>query len=76
MARLIRNSARCRRCKDEVESRHRHELVSCECGAIAVDGGLAYMRRIGEPDAFEDTSMWDVKENEVDDTHPTRDGGE
>jgi hypothetical protein len=64
-----RNSAKCLHCGDEVESTHRHELVSCSCGAFFVDGGLAYLRRgwngsLGEPgEVFEDTSLtteWEV----------------
>lgn len=57
-----RNRARCRRCGDVVESRSRHDLVTCQCGAIAVDGGQDYERRIGEPEDFE----------EIDDALPDR----
>lgn len=53
---ILRNSARCRKCKDEIESKHRHDFVWCKCGAIAVDGGKAYLRRLGNPGDFEDTS--------------------
>jgi hypothetical protein len=44
--RLIRNAARCRKCGDEIESKYRHHFVSCRCGAIAVDGGHHYVRRV------------------------------
>ena len=54
---IVRNSARCRKCGDEIESFHRHDMRWCSCGAIAVDGGRAYMRRAGEPEDFEDTSI-------------------
>lgn len=43
--RLTRNAARCNACGDTIESTHRHDCRSCKCGAIFVDGGLAYMRR-------------------------------
>ncbi len=43
--RIIRNRARCTKCDDVIESRHRHDFVRCKCGAIAVDGGKAYIRR-------------------------------
>jgi hypothetical protein len=42
--RIIRNAAQCLKCNDIIESRHRHDWVSCKCGEIFVDGGLAYMR--------------------------------
>jgi hypothetical protein len=28
-------------------SKHRHDFVTCTCGAISVDGGQAYLRRVG-----------------------------
>lgn len=42
---LIRNAAKCETCGDVVESNHRHDYRKCGCGSIAVDGGLAYIRR-------------------------------
>ena len=54
---IIRNSARCKKCGEEIESRHRHDFRSCSCGAISVDGGRAYLRRAGDLTAFEDTSI-------------------
>ena len=41
---LKRNRAQCRVCNDIVESTFRHDFVSCSCGEIFVDGGLAYAR--------------------------------
>jgi hypothetical protein len=45
---ILRNAARCRRCGTLIESRQRHEYSPCRCGAIAVDGGLAYLKRCGQ----------------------------
>lgn len=42
---IIRNSAKCKLCNDEIESKHRHDFVSCSCGEIFVDGGKSYIRR-------------------------------
>ena len=42
---LARNVAYCSNCHTEIESKHRHDFVSCKCGNISVDGGLAYLRR-------------------------------
>lgn len=44
------NKAQCKKCGDIIESKHRHDFVWCKCGAIAVDGGKAYLRRVGELD--------------------------
>ncbi len=41
----MRNSARCKLCGDEIESKHVHDFVSCKCGEIFVDGGKAYTKR-------------------------------
>ena len=54
---IFRNSAKCLKCGHEIESKHRHDYVSCKCGAIAVDGGHDYLRRsYVEDGAFQDTS--------------------
>ena len=45
---IIRNRIRCRRCGDIIESTYTHEFVRCSCGAVAVDGGREYLRRLGE----------------------------
>lgn len=58
------NAAECTLCGDVVRSTNRHDCRSCKCGAIAVDGGSDYARRIG--DQFIDrTEMYDdVKPSE------------
>ena len=43
--RVIRNRAQCPNCKDIIESKYRHDFVSCSCGNIAVDGGHDYAKR-------------------------------
>lgn len=52
MITIIKNKAKCAKCGDTIESKHRHDFVYCECGAIAVDGGKDYLRRIGELTSF------------------------
>lgn len=42
---LTRNAVRCNACGDVIESRHRHDLVHCQCRETLVDGGLDYPRR-------------------------------
>ena len=47
------NKIRCKHCNDIIESRHRHDFVTCKCGAVSVDGGDSYGRRLwpsGDPD--------------------------
>lgn len=57
---IIRNSAICNNCKQEIESTHRHDFKVCKCWdaegqGLAVDGGKDYLKRIGYD--FTDTSI-------------------
>lgn len=54
---IYQNSAKCRKCGEEVISKHRHDFVQCKCGAIAVDGGRDYLRRAGQLEDCEETSI-------------------
>lgn len=55
---LVRNSARCLGCGDEMVSEHRHAFRTCSCGALSVDGGLDYRKRVYKREiGFIDTSI-------------------
>jgi hypothetical protein len=44
----------CFKCGDRVYSRTRHDFRSCECGAVAIDGGFSgYTKLSGNPGEFE-----------------------
>jgi tRNA(Ile2) C34 agmatinyltransferase TiaS len=60
------NKAQCKKCNDIIESKHRHDFVWCKCGAIAVDGGKAYLRRAGELDNMVELSESYTEEYESD----------
>ena len=56
---LVRNAIRCNICGEEIESKHRHDFVTCKCGACSVDGGHDYLRRcFKSPDCFTDISIY------------------
>ena len=55
---LLRNSAKCLECGDEIESTFRHDFVSCSCGNLCVDGGHDYNRRVFASDNWADTSVY------------------
>ena len=57
MKTIIQNEAQCRKCDDIIWSAHHHDFKSCKCGAISVDGGMAYIRRVGDLDSIIDRSM-------------------
>lgn len=56
--RLTRNAARCPLCDTVIESRHRHDFNVCPCGALSVDGGLAYLKRSWDESRL-DHNGWD-----------------
>lgn len=43
---ILRNMIMCNKCHDVIESTHVHDFKLCKCGAIAVDGGKEYLRRL------------------------------
>lgn len=66
MQRIVRNAIECILCGAVIESKHRHHFNAHSCkgllerrgpdGLIAADGGLAYLRRLGEPADYTDVS--------------------
>ncbi len=46
--RIIQNELECKACGDIIFSAHRHDFKYCKCGAVAVDGGASYLRRVGD----------------------------
>jgi hypothetical protein len=53
---ILSNQVKCLKCEDEPFSAHRHDYKRCKCGAIAVDGGMDYMRRVGDG-SYKDMSI-------------------
>lgn len=58
---LIQNRAQCLKCFQIIQSTHRHDFVSCRCGAVSVDGGLAYVRRVGHLQYVNELSVYGPK---------------
>ena len=58
---IIQNAVTCLGCGDFIVSKHRHDFVTCTCGAISVDGGQSYLRRAGSlaPGSYVDHS-WEL----------------
>jgi len=53
---ILQNQIRCKTCGDEPFSAYRHDYKTCKCGAVAVDGGMDYLRRAGDLEGYEDLS--------------------
>ncbi len=61
---IIQNAVTCLGCGDFIVSKHRHDFVTCTCGTISVDGGQAYLRRVGSmaPGSYVDES-WELPDD-------------
>ena len=49
-----RNAIRCKKCGNVLESFFGHDFKWCSCGAVAVDGGPHYKRRLGNQGDWEE----------------------
>ena len=56
MKKILCNKIKCKKCGDIIESKNRHDFVSCKCGSVAVDGGNSYLIRIGNREDWEELS--------------------
>lgn len=68
MKKITKNALKCLKCGDVIESKDRHDYVTCSCGNVSVDGGLDYLRRsFIEADSWEDLSEYeDIEEDKED----------
>ena len=64
---IVENKAMCNKCGDVISSKHSHDFVSCSCGAISVDGGQEYIRRVGSLKDMSDMS-WTLPDKVYSDT--------
>lgn len=46
MTKIIENKIQCKKCKEIIESKTRHDAVWCSCGSVGVDGGHFYAKRM------------------------------
>ena len=42
---IITNKVKCLKCDEVIESKTRHNFVTCKCGNVSVDGGKDYLKR-------------------------------
>lgn len=61
---IIKNAVKCKRCGHVVESTYQHDFKFCTCGAVGVDGGHSYIRRVGDPNQMEDRSEFDGEDQD------------
>ena len=61
MNKIIVNKIKCKKCGDVIESKYTHDFKYCKCKAVAVDGGRSYLKRLGNPEDYEELSKEDNK---------------
>ena len=54
---ILSNQVECLKCGDKPFSAHQHHFATCKCGAVSVDGGSAYLRRLGEVSNYKELSI-------------------
>jgi hypothetical protein len=59
MQKIYVNKIRCKKCGDIIESFSVHDFKFCQCRSVAVDGGHAYLRRLGDRNDWEDLSQYE-----------------
>ena len=60
---IISNKIKCKKCEDIIESKNTNDYKRCSCGAVAIDGGKDYLKRIGNEKNYEELS--EIKDNNV-----------
>ena len=58
---ILVNKIQCKKCKDIIESKHVYDSKWCTCTRIAVDGGLDYLRRVGNLEDIIELSEFEMK---------------
>ena len=61
---IITNKAKCKLCGNVIESKYRHDYVTCNCGEISVDGGKDYLRRGYKEDMNNLIELSEIKEDQ------------
>lgn len=51
------NKIKCKKCGNIIESKTTNDLKRCSCGAVAVDGGKEYLKRICNDEEYEELSI-------------------
>lgn len=54
---IISNKIKCKKSGDIIESKSTNEYKRCSCGAVAIDGGKDYLKRIGNEEDYEEMSI-------------------
>lgn len=53
---IIKNKIKCKYCGNILESKSRYDFKFCSCGKVSIDGRRLYLKRSGNPGAWEELS--------------------
>lgn len=57
---IIKNCIQYKACGKVIESKSRHDFMTCSCGVCSVDGGFEYLQRAAETrDIFVEMSQFE-----------------
>ena len=62
---ILVNKIQCKKCKDIIESKHVHDFKWCTCKSIAVDGGLEYLKIVGNLEDIIELSEFEMKQEKI-----------
>lgn len=57
MAKILVNQIECLKCGDKPFLANRHDFKYCKCGAVAVEGGMSYLKISGEAGIYKEMSI-------------------
>lgn len=60
---IVYNAVECLECGDILHSKHRHDFQVCKCGKTGCDGGLDYLKRMGN--SYKDLSLNSDSDHEL-----------
>ena len=49
---IVSNKVKCVYCGDILESKNNNDFKKCSCGAVAIDGGHEFLKRIGSEEDY------------------------
>lgn len=58
-SKILVNRVQCRKCGDIIESNDTYDMKRCSCGAVAVDGGHEYVKRVGNDENIIELSEYE-----------------
>jgi len=64
MKKIIKNMIKCNWCGEIIESKYRHDFVTCRCGCCSVDGGTDYLKRSFAHTIYDFTELSVYEDNE------------